>query len=74
MPQFENPYQDKPSGARPVPGIIAIQMANMLEIPLRWFSINLYQHERDGLAHFLGAVLRAYPVLGDYFKQVDPPK
>lgn len=74
MPQIENPYQDKPSGARPIPGIIAIQMANMLEIPLRWLSIHMYQHERDGLANFLGAVLRAYPILGEQFKQADPPQ
>lgn len=73
MPQIENPYQDKPSGARPIPGVIAQQMASMAEAALRMLGITLYQHEHEGLASFMGALLRFYPKLGDYFKPTDPP-
>jgi hypothetical protein len=74
MPQFDNPFETKPSGARPIPGVISQQLASFTEIWLRMVGINLYQHEHEGLAHVIGAVLRAYPKIGDFLKSGDQPK
>jgi hypothetical protein len=71
MANFENPYADDPGKARPVPGIVARQWAELLEWPLRFAGVHLYQHELDGLASFMGAVLRAYPKLLDKFTPQD---
>ncbi len=72
--EFENPYADKPSLARPIPGVIAQQMASMAEMWLKMLGITLYVHEHEGLAHFMGAILRGFPKLGDFFKPTDPPQ
>jgi hypothetical protein len=69
MPQFDNPFESKASGAHPIPGVISQQLASFTEIWLRMVGINLYQHEHEGLAHLIGAIIRAYPKLGDMFKQ-----
>lgn len=72
MPQFENPFQDKPSGARPIPGVVSLQIASFLEVFGKMWGINLYQHEHEGLAHVIEAVMRAFPKLADTWKQPDP--
>jgi hypothetical protein len=73
MPQIENPYETKASGAKPIPGVIAQQMASFLEVWLRMVGVHLYVHEHEGLAHVLGAVIRSYPYLGEWWKG-DLPK
>lgn len=69
MPEFENPYATKPSGARPLPGALAEQYASMIEIGMRLFGVTLYQHEHEGLAHVIGAFIRAFPQLKDLGKK-----
>jgi hypothetical protein len=68
MPQFENPFETKASGAHPIPGVISQQWASFFEVWLRMVGINLYQHEHEGLAHVIGAVIRAYPHIGELLK------
>jgi hypothetical protein len=68
---FENPYADDPGKARPIPGVVAQQWASLLEWPLRFVGVHLYQHELDGLAAFMGAVIRAYPRMKDKFHPVE---
>ncbi len=67
MGQFDNPYETKPGGARPIPGVIAQQMAAMIETGMKLVGISLYVHEHDGLAAVCDAILRAYPRLRDYW-------
>jgi hypothetical protein len=74
MPQFDNPFESKASGARPSPGVLAQQLASFTEVWLRMVGITLYQHEHEGLAHVIGAVMRAYPQIGDFIKRGDAPK
>jgi hypothetical protein len=68
---FENPYKDDPGKARPIPGVVALQWASLLEWPLKFMGVSLYQHELEGLASFMGAVLRAYPKLNEKFHPQD---
>jgi hypothetical protein len=68
---FPNPYKDDPGKARPIPGVVARQWAELLEWPLRFMGIHLYVHELDGLASFMGAVIRAYPKMLDKFTPQD---
>jgi hypothetical protein len=74
MPQFDNPFETKASGARPIPGVLSNQLAGFVEVWLRMVGINLYQHEHEGLAHVIGAVMRAYPQIGDFVKRGEPPQ
>jgi hypothetical protein len=71
MAQFDNPYADDPGKAKPIPGVVARQWAELLEWPLKFCGVTLYQHELDGLASFMGAVIRAYPKLLDKFTPQD---
>jgi hypothetical protein len=74
MPQIENPFETKASGAKPIPGVMSQQLASFVEVWLRMVGVTLYQHEHEGLAHVIGAVLRAYPKIGDFVKSGDFPK
>lgn len=67
MPGFENPYQE-PAVKKPAPGITSQQIAAFAEGWLKLVKVDMYPHERDGLAHFIGAVMRAYPVVGDAWR------
>jgi hypothetical protein len=71
MAQFDNPYADDPGRARPIPGVVEQQWASLIEMPLRFLGVHLYQHEKDGLASFMGAFLRAYPNLKNKFQPVN---
>jgi hypothetical protein len=68
---FDNPYADDPGRARPIPGVVARQWAELLEWPLRFAGVHMYEHEIEGLANFMGAVIRAYPRLLDKFHPQD---
>jgi hypothetical protein len=72
MPQFDNPFESKASGARPIPGVVSQQLASFVEVWLKMVGVSLYNHEHEGLAHVIGAVMRAYPQIGDFMKRGEP--
>jgi hypothetical protein len=69
MVEIPNPYKTEGTGARPAPGVLSLQLASFVEMWLKLVGISLYNHEHEGLAHLIGAIIRAYPKLGDMFKQ-----
>jgi hypothetical protein len=74
MSEFPNPYKTDGTGARPIPGVVSQQLASFVEIWFKMVGVSLYTHEHEGLAHVIGAVLRAYPKIGDFAKSGDSPK
>ena len=69
MPQFDNPYAED-TKARVIPGVVERHWANMIAFFLKFAHVSLRVEEVDGLALFLGGVLRAYPKLADQLKDV----
>ena len=64
---FPNPYQYDPTGTRPIPGVVQQQMTAFIKIWLRMVGITMYSHKEEGLAQFLGAVIRGYPKIGEFW-------
>lgn len=72
MPQIENPYntEEQRTLNNPSPGELAIRFAALAEMVFRFFGVNLYQHEFNGLAAVIGAILRGYPRIGELWVDV----